>query len=508
MKRYILKLGVVIGAILIFASCGKDFLQPPVIDYVTEEHKNELTQDPKVLADILDANLAASYTVVQSSWRSHDDFGLKALQLALDMYGEDIAYYGGWFQFDYMLDNYMANYRRTNSTWGQMYELISNTNLMLRDYFVEGESNPDILRLKATPVALRGIALYYLVNFYQATYVGNESKPGVPVPLKPEDEFLARSTVKEVYEQIISDLTFAVENAAETSSRTDVDRSVAAAYLAKAYAHMENWAKVEEFAKIAQKGGTDAVMKYPPNWSVTNSDVLWGYDVSPVTSTLWASFYSHMDPTLPNYAGGGQIKYIYNWLYDKMGDKDVRKTLFVNNDLYPDIAEQNGLATYTDDEGNVQDFTYAALKYKTSHNDGLNADYVFLRVQDPILLEIEALVEQNKVGEAATKLQEFVEKRDVDYTAPTTQNELREEVRIQRRIELWAEGSALFDFKRWKQEIDRTKTVYVDPEDGKTKTTSNHGAIRKYDPNSMKYIHKLPQREIDNNKLLEQNPME
>lgn len=59
--------------------------------------------------------------------------------------------------------------------------------------------------------------------------------------------------MKEVYAQIIEDLKYAVDHCHNTGVRTDVDRAVAAAYLAKAYAQMEDWANVKTYAVIAQE---------------------------------------------------------------------------------------------------------------------------------------------------------------------------------------------------------------------------------------------------------------
>ena len=84
-----------------------------------------------------------------------------------------------------------------------------------------------------------------------------------------------------------------------------------------------------------------------------------------------------------------------------------------------------------------------------------NKIYCFIRVQDPILLEIEAQIEQNKLTQAAANLNAFAQKRDPAFVAATTQADLREQVRFQRRIELWFEGTNWFDMKRWKLTINR-----------------------------------------------------
>ncbi len=123
----------------------------------------------------------------------------------------------------------------------------------------------------------------------------------------------------------------------------------------------------------------------------------------------------------------------------------------------------------------------------------LEQDYCFLRVQDPMLLEIEALVEQNKVSEAQAKLTEFAKKRDPKFEAKATQEELREQVRFQRRIELWGEGTNWFDMKRWNLTINRNRP------------NTNHKKVFTVEPNSLGFLHRLPQAEMDANKQLVQN---
>ncbi|WP_025004408.1 hypothetical protein [Porphyromonas macacae] len=70
---------------VILTSCGRDFLEPEVKNYITEEEKNELQKDPKTLANLVTASIAINYNTLQGFWASHDDFGLRAFQLATDM---------------------------------------------------------------------------------------------------------------------------------------------------------------------------------------------------------------------------------------------------------------------------------------------------------------------------------------------------------------------------------------------------------------------------------------
>ena len=125
------------------------------------------------------------------------------------------------------------------------------------------------------------------------------------------------------------------------------------------------------------------------------------------------------------------------------------------------------------------------------------------------MLEIEALVEQNKLADAQTKLNAFVKKRNPEFKAPSTQDALRKEVRFQRRIELWGEGTNWFDMKRWKETIDRTNGYKVTGKDGKeVEIPSNHEASvqLKMATDAKEFLHQLPVKEINANPNLKQNP--
>ncbi len=494
MTKNIYKLALVTVLPVLAWSCQDDFLDAEVTRNVTQERHNELIQDSENAPKVAKAAIAKTYEVFQQSFPSrggHDSFGLRAFQLATDMMCEDITIGGPqWFMYDYQQINNEPNYRRTHTTWGIYYSIISKINLHLETFFAKESKEPAILAAKGEALAIRGIAYFYLVNFYQHTYKGHEKDLGVPLTLKSTDSNLPRATVQEVYDQIIKDLTFAVEHATETGEHTDVDRSVAAAYLAKVYAQMEDWQNVEKYADIAIKGGADIVSAPGRSWSIGEGDILWGYDVNAQTSTLWASFWSHMDQMLPRgYAAGGDHKMIHNLLYDKIPVNDSRRKLWVNNTDFPEVAKQLK-STSPNETLEMNDFDQ--LKF-VAGNAQLEQDYCFLRVQDPILLKIEAEAELGNVAGAKTLLEEFVKKRNPDFVAPSGKDELIEEIRFQRRIELWGEGTNWLDMKRWKLPIDRTGTG------------TNHWQKNLINTDDNNFYHKIPQGEIEANPNLVQN---
>ncbi len=503
---------LIVGALSLVAvlpSCKKSFLDVEPSEYLSEKQKNAEEKDPTVLDKSLDAQTKAVYQALYDSpVDAHDGFGLKAIQFATDLICEDITFNQmAWFIYDYQNVNFEANYRRTKVVWKVFYNTIATSNRILDKYIGDKEvKDPVLLKKQATLLGLRGMAYFHLVNAYQLTYKGNEDKLGVPLVLKSSDKKLPRATVDEVYKQIVKDLTFSVENGDVTDVRTDFDRNVAAAYLSKVYAQMEDWANVEKYAQIAKTGGTDIITMPRRSWELTASpDVLFGFSVNDTNTGIYASFYSHTDLYQRGYAGGlNGKKLIYDNLYAQIPETDSRKMLFINPDLFKKDKTDEEVAKlklyqalYDEVESKivVPLEAYDQLKYANT-STGFTGDYSFLRVQDPILLEIEAKVELNKLAEAESLLNEFVQKRNPKFVASKTQEDLRKEVRLQRRLELWMEGTNFFDFKRWKEDCVRLKG-------------SNHiamvGETYNLGDKALKYVYKLPQGEIDSNPKLVQN---
>lgn len=455
----------------LFWGCSDSFMDADFTEYMGQKRKEEMLQNPEDKAAIIVAELNSLYSLLiqynLNGNTAHDFFGLKSLFLATDLTGEDMVQaIHHHFGFDYNIDNREAPYRRTRLMWALLYKMVSTSNDLLEKYLSEDNLPESLSVAKSQVLTVRGIAYYYLVNYYQQTYVGNEDKPGVPLVLSSTDTAKPRATVKEVYDQIIEDLGYAVENGSYTSeNKKDADRKVAASYLAKAYASMEKWDMVEKYASIAIDGMSFAL---PDNFfRLTNADILWGYAINSETSTIYASFFSHMDSSIGGYAGAlGVHKNIHNKLYDRISDSDLRKNWF-NKD------------------------TYRNSKFNSVK--GFTGDYIYLRTADPYLLLVEAYIEQSKTEEAINYLSNFLSMRGVGASEITSAPDLKEYLRLQRRIELWGEGSSFIDFKRWKMPILRN----VEGTNHRTKKDVVVGGIE--------FVYQIPQGEIEQNPALVQN---
>ena len=141
-----------------------------------------------------------------------------------------------------LIDNsYMAGY------WATSFNIINRANNVLEALDVFGTDTERRIRVEAEARFLRGTAFYNLVVAYGKAYNdGNpQSNPGVPLILTPTraaDETLEveRASVAEVYDLVLSDLSFAMENL-PTSNGFLADTYVASAMLARVYLSMGNF---------------------------------------------------------------------------------------------------------------------------------------------------------------------------------------------------------------------------------------------------------------------------
>lgn len=122
------------------------------------------------------------------------------------------------------------------SLWSQAYAVINNCNVFLDGMASKGNAvvgNTLAKNYNAEAKFLRALSYYSLLQFYARPYYDNNGgKPGLPLRLKGNtvagNYDLARSTVADIYQQILSDLN---------SAETDLPSSYSSAYLNTTRAH-------------------------------------------------------------------------------------------------------------------------------------------------------------------------------------------------------------------------------------------------------------------------------
>ena len=430
---------------------------------------------------------------------AHDSFGMMAILHATDMMTEDIVMSKlSHFRYDYYLDNRNFNFRRPIMVWGYLHDIILKSNRIIQ--VAPSNITSDELRFTlGQAYAMRAYAYYYLVQLFQHTgYIQNPANLNLPtIPLiyatregKPNK--LYRVPAAEVLAQIESDLLKSKELLEGLSRqehsyaysnlhpKSNIDINVVNGLLARYYLLTGKWEQAVTAARAAQQGYNivdqsnyrDGFMLiYNPEW-------MWGFMHNEQTTSIYASFFSHISNLSPGYAGLDYApRLIDKRLYDQIPSTDIRKT------MYQDEAGSLTPNTYADQSATAWRLPYANLKFGFQH--GFVQDYVYMRVSEMVLIEAEALAhQQGKSGEAAIALKKLMQNRDNswDKTSVTV-----EDVLLQRRIELWGEGFAYFDLKRLSKGIDRTY-----PE-------SNHEAGAKIvvPADDIRWYYQIPQNALD-----------
>lgn len=514
---------LIISLLIGFVACSDDLETAPT-DRVAGPVIFETTKGAQVAMDGIYRMLYTS-TWGDTGWTTgnhHQNFGIMSTKIYTSLMGEDFlqdAMGNGWFYFDYRFDvrsRYTASTWRPYATWNFYYTLISNANYILaEEENLEGDP-AEVDNIMAQAYSIRAYAYFQLIQSFQQTYVGNQTAPGVPLYTEATtaaSEGKGRGTVEEVYTQINLDLDDAIAKFKSAgiaqSHKSHIDLYVAHAIKANVALVQNKWGTAAEHANaVLGKPGLRLMSSSEIHEGfndVKSNSVLWGAEIIADQSTVYASFFSHMDARADRYARSSR-KCIYNWLYNQIPSNDARKKWWQDPNG-PDVGKSNHNIAY-----NQHKFLYAEI-------DGDLGDYIFMRKAEMQLVYAEALCRDQKYTEAKAALEELLKVRRDDWATVldgvTMSNELTmgsigdaktlmDHIILQRRIELWGEAERIFDLQRLKMGFDR----------GSAAGGSNHSnflpAFDSKVPASKEFILTIPQKEFDGNPNMspaDQNPM-
>lgn len=443
-KIFRIKPALVLAVAVLGASCSKEYLVTDPTDAVSGETVFATTDGAFVA---LNGTYRFNYQMLRSS---HGNFGQKSADLTSDLMGHDMVVHKagyGWFNGEYQFSAIQsaASGSRSDMTWDHYYRMINNANRIIAQIDDATGSQDDKDNIKGQALAIRAHSYFYLINFFQHTYAGNESKPGVPLYTEPTSEGKGRGTVQEVYSQIVADLEQAQSllNGKSRHAISHIDARTVSAIRALVALQMEDYATARTAAAAARDGLTLANTGQITDGTVFNTvgsaEYIWGAEVINEQATIYASFYSQIDVSSGGYAALGTQKKITKELYDEIHEDDARKDWFValgeGNSSYPVLNQ-------------------VKLRLKQAGNWG--ADYLFFRAAEQYLIEAEAAARTGDEAHAVSVLEELVKARYPGYSAAGLSGQaLIDEILLQRRIELWGEGRSLLDIKRLKTGLNR-----------------------------------------------------
>lgn len=383
-----------------------------------------------------------------------------------------------------------------NNLWNAVYYAINSCNI-----YIEGaEANKAVVADDAKVQGyiaearfLRALCYHSLLTLYARPYAdGNGSKPGVPLRLRaetgPGNNDLARSTVGEVYTQILQDLDFAEQNLPATQATailntTRAHKNTAIAYKTRVLLNMQRYADVvTEANKLVPaaapfKAGSGVAHELQAN-------------VKNVFSTPWTTTESIFSmPFTSNDLPGTQngLGSYFNPGPRGIGDFSLNKAGINADSVNFKVSDARRQFVFLNSSN-------SKLYWNKFAAGPEHLDYApVIRYAEVLLSLAEAEARLNGVSQRALDLLNAVHGRSEATTVYAAADfasgdALVSQILLERRLELLGEGLRSQDLMRLLQ-----------PLPGK----SNVGAV---DPSDSEYIWPMPSGELAANKLCEPNP--
>lgn len=251
--------------------------------------------------------------------------------------------------------NYLrtTNNSRIGDIWAYSYKTIININATL-EVAPEGESK-EFDMVIGENYFLRAFHYFTLVNTFGQPYINNpETNLGVPIKLTTSlADFPARSTVKEVYDQVEKDLLKAIElmtipegSTIQPKNSCYASKEAAEALLSRVYLYMERWDKVLEYTNKVINSG---------RYQLLEGDVYKGYPTyvpEENSETIFAVRYTKDVDYEPSYRGymiGSMYAKIDNDGWGEMYPSDSYLRLL---DLHPEDLRHAFIRKQTLENGN------------------------------------------------------------------------------------------------------------------------------------------------------------
>lgn len=492
-----------------------------------------------VYGDVENAKAALTGTISglgASAWTqgysSGMGFGLSETYLTGDALAEDYVLSGSgsgwmWQTYAYNIKSWFDDPRlQCATTWNCYYTTINSCNSLIASAELLSESAEGKFVL-GQAYALRALSYHMLAQIYARAYFYYPEDLCVPVYLEPttsETKGAARSTNKEVYEEVIyPDLKDAIEYLKEAydagirrSNKTEIDCFVAYGLKARVALVMHKWADAYGAAEDALKGyaGNEALAASQitdgMNDVLALASVMWGEIKTTDNYGMYMSYLAQMDAGHDGYAKSAR-RCCTKFLWNSMNPTDARRAWWLG-----DFDNANYAA-----EG--ENIRYCQVKFKFKGDSWLG-DYIYMRAEEMLLTAAEAYCQEGNDEQARVYLKQLMAKRDPAYTSAdsksgtalntltagsdgaTKTGSLLEEILIQRRIELWGEFGRLFDIKRLGQGFKRVAAEAADnPDFVPASLVPNHDTET---PGSFAWILLMPQEELDGNPNIVQNPLD
>ena len=459
----------------------------------------------------LDAARTGMYKALKGNSSLVDYYGMQFFVYGDVHAGDDYQYnnIGGSNRASFYYDmNYQTASEFTSSTssstvtWKSPYIVIGRANRIIAA--AEGGALSDAAEAKATidqyaaeAKVLRALAHFDLVRIYGKPYTEDQGASlGVPLVTEVLESNAkpARSTVAEVYTQVVKDLTEAISSNALATETEPGYVSVwgAKAILSRVYLNMGDYANALSVAEdIIKKSGAalwtrDQYLKAWDAGTPNESEFLFRLNVSGSTDNNDLNGIGNLQGR-DGYKEMVATKKFVDML--SADANDVRNDMFLPATADKEVAAFGTNKVYLNklrgQGGNLRNVTIIPI----------------IRLSEVYLTAAECAFRTNDKAKAVEYLNDLVKNRTTSASALATESDITlDRILIERRKELIGEGQRYFDALRNNETITRYTS---EADKGWHKTLSKEA--QSFDRDYFKAIAAIPQAEINANPNIKQN---
>lgn len=525
-KIYIL---LFLGTMLLNTGCEREFLETVPTNAISEV---TAYSTPDNIDLVLNGLHRMMYGQNQLTGGSSSRSGESHFKPMFDAVGGSIIHSSpgnGWMTSDLQWQSHISSNATTGfNLWFQRYHFVTVSSTIINKVAKSDfQVTPQLNNILGQAHAYRAWSYMVLVTTFSKGYlVGNPGTDhGVPLLLEEGIPYEGgpRGTVQDVYDQMYIDIDKAIAYLKEASPAANKSHlSLNAAYGIKARIALSrgDWALAAENAALSRNG-------YPlldeASWlsgfnSVDLSEVIWGGGVIDTQTNFFQSYFYYVAFAFNGSQNRSNPKLISKELYDRLPATDYRSQAWLpvapntnpsasngqggsfesdpnyDNKASFDAAKKEIIATYGATSGH-NTHPYMNVKFKQKNPGTIDPDdVIYMRSAEMVLIEAEARAMLNDISGSQDALSVLGENRDssFDKTAFSTQTELMDEIKWQRRVELWGEGFSYHDQIRWDEGLDQSNS-------GASKVLYQDGFMQAKPSVNDDWIFKIPQQEIDAN---------
>jgi hypothetical protein len=460
MKKIIISVALLLG--LSLTSCD-EFLEVQPTDLLTEDVALQTYTD-------FSTALSGAYSgLVSGSYYGGNFMALADVTTDNLKYGQGAT---GTYQFLYNL-NYTTNTGEFEGFFQQAYLAIYRANVILAKIDASTLTTAQKDQIRSECLMIRALAHHDLLRTFAQRYdaTAGATHDGITIKTDPSLTPLPRNSTKEVYDQIIADITTALPILPTSGGPTRFTQRSANALRARVALYMRDWSTAETFATAAITGGPSLSTgsTYTDMWTSAEAN---GENIfklkMPVGFSALGRNYWDISGNNDYFSPTEDLRTIYE-------PSDIRLNAFIGT--YPGSSTR-----------------YYVKKYEgTTANPGL-ADIKVLRMSEMYLIRAEARARKAAPDEAGSlsDLNAVRTARGVSNgfeTGPVLVDKIMEE----RRKEFFLEGHRWFDLTREKKNLVRIDCNAVASGCNMSNT-------------DFRFTYPIPQAEIFANSSMTQNP--